>query len=45
MSPVYFGSALNQFGLTLLMNGFVQYAPNPQPRQAVSREVKPEESK
>ncbi len=32
MTPVYFGSAVNNFGVQLLLDGFLRYAPEPQPR-------------
>jgi len=43
LTPVYFGSAINNFGVAELLDDFVQYAPPPQPRQTVTREVKPVE--
>lgn len=43
LTPVYFGSAINNFGIKELLDDFVQYAPEPQPREAVERFVKPEE--
>lgn len=45
LSPVYFGSAMNTFGIEALLDDFVQYAPAPQPRQAVERAVEPTEEK
>ena len=42
-TPVYFGSALNDFGVTELLDDFVQWAPAPLPRQTESREVDPAE--
>ncbi len=44
LTPVYFGSAINNFGVAELLDDFVEYAPAPQPRSTVSREVKPTES-
>jgi peptide chain release factor 3 len=44
MTPVYFGSAMHNFGVELLLNGFLDYAPPPQPRQAVDRLIKPEDA-
>ena len=44
MTPVYFGSAINNFGIQALLDDFVLYAPGPLPRQAVERTVKPAES-
>lgn len=43
MAPVFFGSALNNFGVKELLDCFVKIAPTPQPIQAVEREVNPEE--
>jgi peptide chain release factor 3 len=46
LSPVYFGSAVNNFGVRELLTGFVDAAPAPQPREAAGdRIVEPEESK
>jgi len=33
LTPVYFGSALNNFGIQELLNGFVEYAPGPLSRE------------
>lgn len=44
-TPVFFGSALNNFGVKELLDAFVEYAPAPKSRQTEQREVKPEESK
>ena len=43
LTPVYFGSAINNFGIRALLDDFVQYAPGPLPRQTESRMVQPEE--
>ncbi len=43
ISPVFFGSALNNFGVMELLNCFVQIAPNPLAYQTVERLVKPSE--
>jgi peptide chain release factor 3 len=45
VAPVFFGSALNNFGVKELLDCFVQIAPSPRPTQAEEREVKPEEPK
>lgn len=45
LTPVYFGSAINNFGVRELLKGFVHSAPDPQPRQAKSRDVSAVESK
>ncbi|HEV2321146.1 MAG TPA: peptide chain release factor 3, partial [Gammaproteobacteria bacterium] len=43
LTPVYFGSAINNFGVRELLDGFVAHAPAPRPRATASREVKPSE--
>jgi len=45
LTPVYFGSAINNFGLKELLNGLVQYAPFPQPRPTSTRHVEANEEK
>jgi peptide chain release factor 3 len=40
-SPVFFGSAINNFGVRELLDAFVEMAPAPLPRRAVEREVSP----
>ena len=45
VAPVFFGSALNNFGVKELLDCFVEIAPSPQPVQAEERLVKPEEPK
>ncbi len=45
LSPVYFGSALKDFGVKDLLDGIKQFAPSPQPRPTETREVMPEEDK
>ena len=42
-SPVFFGSAINNFGVEELLKNFVQYAPAPQSHTAQEREVQPGE--
>jgi len=44
-TPVFFGSALNNFGIKNLLNGFIQYAPTPQDRESDNRNVSPNENK
>lgn len=44
LTPVYFGSAINNFGIKELLDDFASYAPGPRPREAIEREVKPNES-
>ncbi|MDR2118686.1 MAG: peptide chain release factor 3 [Tannerellaceae bacterium] len=43
VAPVFFGSALNNFGVKELLDCFVRIAPPPRPVQAVERTVQPEE--
>ena len=45
VAPVFFGSALNNFGVQELLDCFVRIAPSPKPTQAEEREVDPEEPK
>ncbi|MDE6097933.1 MAG: peptide chain release factor 3, partial [Muribaculaceae bacterium] len=44
VAPVFFGSALNTFGVKELLDCFVKIAPAPRPVQALEREVKPDDS-
>lgn len=41
--PVFFGSALNNFGVRELLDAFIDIAPMPQPKESDLRIVKPEE--
>ena len=43
LTPVYFGSAINNFGIKELLDDFAQYAPAPMPRATQTRLVSPEE--
>ena len=43
VAPVFFGSALNTFGVKELLDCFVKIAPSPKPIQAVERTVVPTE--
>jgi len=43
-TPVLFGSAINNFGVTELLAAFVEYAPSPRPRATTTREVRAEEA-
>lgn len=45
LTPVFFGSAINNFGMTELLDDFVEYAPPPQSRDAGTRVVEPTEDK
>jgi len=42
-TPVFFGSAINNFGVRELLNTFIDIAPAPMPRSATTRTVAPEE--
>lgn len=44
-TPVFFGSAINNFGILELLDAFAEYAPAPQPREADERRVTAEEEK
>ena len=44
-APVFFGSALNNFGVQELLDCFVRIAPCPRPTKAEEREVTPDEPK
>ena len=44
-TPVFFGSAINNFGIANLLDGFIKYAPVPQPRNSKTREILPSEEK
>ena len=45
VAPVFFGSALNNFGVEELLNCFVEIAPSPRPVKAEERDVQPDEPK
>ncbi len=45
MTPVFFGSAVNNFGVRELLAGIGEFAPSPRPQKTLQREVKPEENK
>jgi peptide chain release factor 3 len=45
LTPIYFGSALNNFGVKDLLDGLVRIAPPPRPQPAVTRTVDPSEDK
>ncbi len=45
MTPIWFGSAINSFGVQELMNGIGRYGPEPQPQRAEPRQIAPEEKK
>ncbi|MAO08330.1 MAG: peptide chain release factor 3 [Alteromonas sp.] len=43
LQPVFFGSALNNFGVRELLDCFIDIAPKPRPKESDTRVVKPEE--
>ncbi|MFY0690958.1 MAG: peptide chain release factor 3 [Paracoccaceae bacterium] len=45
LTPIWFGSAINSFGVQELMTGIAEFGPEPQPQKAQSRQISPEESK
>ncbi|HRL22310.1 MAG TPA: peptide chain release factor 3 [Alcaligenes sp.] len=44
-TPVFFGSAINNFGVQEVLDALVELAPAPGPRTALQREVQPDEPK
>jgi peptide chain release factor 3 len=44
LTPVFFGSAVNNFGVQLLLDAFLELAPSPRPRSADGRVVDPQTS-
>ncbi|MFZ0448167.1 MAG: peptide chain release factor 3 [Desulfatiglandaceae bacterium] len=42
-TPVFFGSAINNFGVRELLDAFVEMAPSPMPRATLTRDVSPYE--
>ena len=45
LQPVFFGSALNNFGVKELLDAFIEIAPSPQPKKAEERLVDSKENK
>lgn len=45
LTPVFFGTALGNFGVDHMLNGLTEWAPVPQARKANERDVKAEEEK
>ena len=43
ITPVYFGSAGNNFGVELLLNGFLEHSADPGPRRAGNRIIEPKD--
>ena len=44
-APVFFGSAVNNFGVKEMLDAFIRIAPTPRPRHTTVRDVTPEENK
>ncbi|MGD9637906.1 MAG: peptide chain release factor 3 [Alphaproteobacteria bacterium] len=45
MTPVFFGSAINNFGVKELLDNLVEMAPYPKSQKTSTREIKPDEDK
>jgi len=45
VAPVFFGSAINNFGVKELLDTFIRISPEPQHRQVTTRVVEPNENK
>jgi peptide chain release factor 3 len=45
VAPVFFGSAVNNFGVKEMLDTFIRIAPTPEPRQTNKEEVKPTDDK
>lgn len=45
VAPVFFGSAVNNFGVKELLDSFIRLAPPPIPRETTVREIEPSEKK
>ena len=45
MTPVFFGSAINNFGVKEVLEGLHRMAPSPRPQPAAERTVQPQENK
>src|SRR3546814_12279428 len=45
MTPVYFGSAIKNFGVAALLHGLAELAPAPRPQPTAGRTVSPFEDK
>jgi len=45
MTPIWFGSAINSFGVKELMDGIGEFGPVPQPQSAEPRQIAPDETK
>ena len=45
LSPIWFGSAINSFGVKELLDGIANHAPPPQPRPTATRQISADEKK
>lgn len=45
MTPVFFGSAVNNFGVRELLEALIAFAPSPRPQETMGRAVQPDEEK
>ena len=45
LTPVFFGSAINNFGIQEILNALIDWAPAPQSRETLERVVEPTENK
>ena len=45
LTPVFFGSAVNNFGVREILDGLHKFAPTPRPQPSLEREIKPDEQK
>ncbi len=45
VAPVFFGSAVNNFGIQEMLDKFIEIAPSPKPRQTNTRIIEPEDGK
>src|SRR5690606_23676375 len=45
LTPIWFGSAINSFGVKELMDGIGEFGPQPQPQRAEPRQISPDETK
>ncbi len=44
LTPIWFGSAINSFGVRDLMEGIARFGPPPQPQRAAERQISPDET-
>jgi peptide chain release factor 3 len=45
VAPVFFGSAINNFGVKEMLDTFIRIAPVPRPRSTTSRDISPQDDK